>query len=384
MNHTLVYIDPQSYHSLALYDWSLLSHVDGVEGTFIGNKQYASPPFPACESKLWFSYSSKKTAIGKVLSYSWTLIRIAFYVLIYRPKVVHFQWLKWYPADRCLLRLLQALRIRIIYTAHNILPHDTGLTFKKQYGQYYQMVDVIVVHSDVTKIELCNMFGEKLASKIVVIPHGLFKMDVCTQNKTEWNKKISKLKEELGLRHQIVFGMFGLQSPYKGSDWLAQIWTETPELHETSKYHLLIAGRNNNVDFTRVREIENVTINESFLSEEDFILYMSLADVVVLPYRNISQSGVLMTALQLHKPILVTPVGGLTDPLKIAPIGWCAKEVSKQAILDVLLSVGSQPNQIRNIQQNENAWEEITKYYDWVQIGKMYAKLYAKLCLGKA
>lgn len=376
MKRSFLYVDPQSYHGLALYDWSLLSNVDGVEGTFIGNKQYALPMKPLRDSKLWFSYSSKKTAIEKVLSYSWTLIRIAFYVLIYRPKVVHFQWLKWYPADRCLLRFLQALRIRIIYTAHNILPHDTGLTFKKQYGQYYQMVDVIVVHSDVTKSELCNMFGEKLASKIVVIPHGLLKMDVYAQNQTKWNKKIAKMREELGLHNQIVFGLFGRQSHYKGSDWLVQIWAETPELHEASKYHLLIVGKNENVDFSEVKGIENVTINESFLSEADFVLYMSLVDVVVLPYRCISQSGVLMTALYLHKPIIVTPVGGLTDPLNVAPIGWCATEVSKQAVSEVLLSVASQPDRIRSIQQNKQAWKEIISYYDWSRIGKQYANLY--------
>lgn len=380
MKHRFLYVDPQSYHNLALYDWSLLSNVDGVDGTFIGNKQYALPEKPLRDSRLWFSYSSKKTSMGKAISYSWTLIRIAFYVLIHCPKVVHFQWLKWFPADRCLLWLLRKLRIRIIYTAHNVLPHDTGIKFQKQYARYYQIVNKIIVHTNATKTELCSKFGNNLETKIEVIPHGIFNVDVLAEHTDDWTQKIAAKKKEMGLQDQIVFGLFGLQSIYKGSDWLAQIWAETRVLQDATKYHLLIVGINESVDFSCLDSIHNITKLESFVSEEDFIQYMSLTDVVVLPYRCISQSGVLMTALQLHKPIIVTPVGGLTDPLKIAPIGWCAKEVSKQAILDVLLCVGSQPNQIRNIQQNENAWEEITKYYDWVQIGKMYAKLY----LGKA
>lgn len=376
MKLTYLYIDPQSYHSLALYDWSLLSNVDGVEGMFIGNKQYALPEKPLCDSKLWFNYSAKKTKIGKSLSYFWTLFRIAVYVLIHRPQKIHFQWLKWFPADRCLLWLFKQMRIQIIYTAHNVLPHDTGIKFQKQYAWYYQMVNKIIVHTNATRKELCSIFGKNLETKIEVIPHGIFNVDVLTDRTDDWDQEIAAKREDMGLQNQIVFGLFGLQSIYKGSDWLTQIWAETRVLQDATKYHLLIVGRNESVDFSCLDSIPNITRLESFVSERDFIQYMSLADVVVLPYRCISQSGVLMTALYLHKPIIVTPVGGLTDPLNVAPIGWCATEVSKQAVSEVLLSVASQPDRIRSIQQNKQAWKEIISYYDWSRIGKQYANLY--------
>lgn len=376
MKSTYLYIDPQSYHSLALYDWSLLSNVDGVEGTFIGNKQYALQEKPLRDSKLWFNYSAKQTKIGKSLSYSWTLFRIAVYVLLHHPKKVHFQWLKWYPADRCLLWLLRKLRIQIIYTAHNVLPHDTGIKFQKQYARYYQIVNKIIVHTNATKTELCSKFGNNLETKIEVIPHGIFNVDVLAEHTDDWTRKIAAKKKEMGLQDQIVFGLFGLQSIYKGSDWLAQIWAETRVLQDATKYHLLIVGRNESVDFSCLDSIHNITKLESFVSEEDFIQYMSLTDVVVLPYRCISQSGVLMTALYLHKPIIVTPVGGLTDPLQVAPIGWQAAEISKKAVSEVLLDVASQSSQIRVIQHNKQVWKKVISYYDWSRIGKQYANLY--------
>ena len=55
---------------------------------------------------------------------------------------------------------------------------------------------------------------------------------------------------------------------------------------------------------------------DKFLSDNEFNDLIEKSDVLIFPYRKISQSGVLLTALAHRKPVLVSRVGGLTQPLK--------------------------------------------------------------------
>jgi glycosyltransferase involved in cell wall biosynthesis len=50
-----------------------------------------------------------------------------------------------------------------------------------------------------------------------------------------------------------------------------------------------------------------------FVSEQEVPAYFRRADLVVLPYREIEQSGVLFTALAFGSPSVITAVGGFTE-----------------------------------------------------------------------
>ena len=57
----------------------------------------------------------------------------------------------------------------------------------------------------------------------------------------------------------------------------------------------------------------NVRFVPRFIGDAELPAYFRRADLVVLPYREIDQSGVLFTALAFAKPLLVSEVGGLGD-----------------------------------------------------------------------
>jgi glycosyltransferase involved in cell wall biosynthesis len=50
-----------------------------------------------------------------------------------------------------------------------------------------------------------------------------------------------------------------------------------------------------------------------FVPDDEVAAYFERADLVVLPYREIDQSGVLFTALAFAAPLLVSDVGGFAE-----------------------------------------------------------------------
>jgi glycosyltransferase involved in cell wall biosynthesis len=63
-----------------------------------------------------------------------------------------------------------------------------------------------------------------------------------------------------------------------------------------------------------------VIVHAKFIPNEDVKLYFSAADLVALPYRTATQSGVTQVSFHFEVPTLVTNVGGLGEiiPDKVA------------------------------------------------------------------
>jgi glycosyltransferase involved in cell wall biosynthesis len=76
-----------------------------------------------------------------------------------------------------------------------------------------------------------------------------------------------------------------------------------------------------------------------FLSDEEIAVTFSAADVVALPYRSASQSGIVQVAYHYNKPVVVSDVGGLPEVVKHGKVGFVVKpdpgEFAK-ALIEVL------------------------------------------------
>ena len=120
-------------------------------------------------------------------------------------------------------------------------------------------------------------------------------------------------------------------------------------------------------------------IINKFLTNEEFIALIEIGDIIVFPYRKISQSGVLLTVLSKHKPICVTPVGGLTEPFEIGEIGWISKSTECKDLIQILNEIYTSKNKIDQIKNNKELWKKIDTYYDWKKISKQTYNLYKNL-----
>jgi glycosyltransferase involved in cell wall biosynthesis len=210
--------------------------------------------------------------------------------------VVHFQWLSVQPLD---VRLLPSVR-PLVLTAHDILPREALPGQREAQRRLYERMDAVVVHSEHGRERLVDEL-EADRSRVHVIPHGAF-------NYLREQERTVALADELAGAEGPVVMCFGLMRPYKGLDLLIEAW------REVSGAELWVVGMPRmDIAPLRARSPASVRWVPRFVTDPEIPAFFERADVVVLPYREIDQSGVLFTALAFGKPLVLTDVGGFAE-----------------------------------------------------------------------
>lgn len=374
---TIVYIDPQSYKNLAIYDYCLLTSLPTEDGqvVFFGSSSYDYRPLPeGIRFVKLFSYNKKSNAVAKALSYAWSLVRLAVAIISQRPETVHIQWFKLPQLDHLLLRVLRCCSdAKIVHTAHNLLPHDTGDRYKDIYRKLYHAVDHIIVHTKRTKEQLTQMFGID-ADKVSVIPHGILRLNI---DEGQLAKHSAAYEDHYQTEGRLVFTSLGEQSRYKGTDLLAEAWLSTPQLRDNPQLRLIVVGNNDgDVDLTALHKCSNTVVENRRIPDDEFVYILQHTDVYLLPYRQISQSGALLTALAHHVPILVSNVGALDEPLRTANVGWNISQPTVDTLRQQLLHIATHPDLPRQIKADQKGWQRVCAQYDWHNIGILTAQAY--------
>ncbi|MFI5037844.1 MAG: glycosyltransferase family 4 protein [Solirubrobacterales bacterium] len=218
--------------------------------------------------------------------------------------VVHFQWL---PVQQLDGRLLPSNRsatgaVRpLVLTAHDVLPREPRAGQRAAQRRLYGRFDAVVVHSEHGRERLTRELGVR-ESRVHLIPHGAL------THLAEGPVAPPPFQAE---RPVVLF--FGLLRPYKGIDVLLEAWRGIADAE------LWIVGMPRMdispllADLRSPSAPANVRLDARFIDDSELRAYFRRADLVVLPYREADQSGVLFTALAFGKPLLVSDVGGLGE-----------------------------------------------------------------------
>jgi glycosyltransferase involved in cell wall biosynthesis len=215
-------------------------------------------------------------------------------------EVVHFQWLAVQHLDG---RLLPAGR-PLVLTAHDVLPREGRPGRRAAQRRLYQRFDAVIAHSRHGRDRLLGEVGVD-PDRVHVIPHGALR---------PWEgQREGELPPELAAGEGPVALFFGLLRPYKGLDVLieafrgvegAELWIVGMPRMDLSG--LIAAARYGDAE-ARVRWLTR------FVSDGEMFALMRRASVLVLPYREIEQSGVAFTALGAGVPLLLSDVGGFPE-----------------------------------------------------------------------
>lgn len=213
--------------------------------------------------------------------------------------LIHYQWLTFPRADRALL----PRRRPRVYTLHYPLPAVTDTRGLEVQRRVLSRFDSVVVHTSEGARRLRDDLGLDPTS-VEVIPHGAF--DYLTRLPTE-----RPLPPELEGAEGPVILFFGLLRPYKGIDVLLEAFAELEGAE------LWICGMPR-MDITAVEAAAGssdgrIRLLPRFITDAEIPAIMRRADVVVLPYREIEQSGVLYASLAFGKPIVLSRVGGFAE-----------------------------------------------------------------------
>jgi glycosyltransferase involved in cell wall biosynthesis len=211
--------------------------------------------------------------------------------------VVHFQWVAVQQLDRHLLPGGRAAH-PLVLTAHDILPREPRRGQLDAQRRLYDRFDAIVVHSEHGARRLTGELAIDPAL-VHVIPHGVFE---------HLAGEALTASAPVPQTDKPVVLCFGLMRPYKGIDLLLEAWGEVDDAE------LWIAGMPRmDISPLRAAAPPNVRFFPRFITDGELPAYFRRADLVVLPYREIDQSGVLFTALAFGKPLLLSDVGGFPE-----------------------------------------------------------------------
>ncbi len=210
--------------------------------------------------------------------------------------VVHFQWLSVQQLDA---RLLPS-GVPLVLTAHDVLPREPRPGQRKAQLRLYERVDAVVVHTEHGRERLTGELGIDPA-KVHVIAHGAFTHLADAPGP-------GPLPAELAAVDKPVVLLFGLMRPYKGIDVAVEAWRgiEDAELWVVGMPLMDTAS-------LRAAAPRGVRFVERFIDDRELPAFFRRADLVLLPYREIDQSGVLFTALAFGRPLLLSDVGGFPE-----------------------------------------------------------------------
>lgn len=213
--------------------------------------------------------------------------------------VVHFQWLPVQPLD---VWLLPRHGPKVL-TAHDVLPREPRRGQLAAQRRLYERMDAVVVHSEHGASRLRDELGLDPA-RVHVIAHGAFVQ--ATRAPAG-----AALPLELASPAGPVVLCFGLMRPYKGIDVLLDAWRA---LERPLGAELWIVGMAR-MDLTRLRTTAPADVRwvPRFVSADELAAVFRRADLAVLPYREIDQSGVLFTALAFGLPMVLSAVGGFGE-----------------------------------------------------------------------
>lgn len=377
--------DPHYTHGLATELASLQLPLEIVGGNEIDN-----PEMLAARKVKFLNLRSRKQnagaarKIGQMLAYYARLIR---YAATARPRIFHILWnSRFQTFDRTALMLFYKLcGKKVVFTAHNVnaAKRDGNdsllnrLTLKTQYS----LSDHIFVHTERMKRELIEDFGIR-ESATTVIPYGINNAVPTTALTSNQARK--KLGITAGDKTILLFGAL---RPYKGLEYLVQAFLELAANDPT--YRLIIAGgpRKGDEDYLAgvLRQIEESPYRERVIQviqdipDEDIELYCKAADVAVLPYTHIFQSGVIFLAYAFGLPVVATDVGSLREEIVEGETGFLcrprdasdlARALAEYFGSDVFRTLDHRRPQIQ-------AW--VTARHSWKVVGELTSGVYESL-----
>jgi glycosyltransferase involved in cell wall biosynthesis len=240
----------------------------------------------------------------------------------------------------------------------------------------YRLADRFIVHNQISRRELIERLGVD-GMKITVIPIGNYlEMTSNVPSSTEARRALG-----IGETKKVIL-FFGQIKEVKGLDLLIEALSKVAI--EVPEALLVIAGRPWRTDFSRYAMLidsmgvrDRCLVHLEYVPDDRVSQYYAAADVVVLPYRRIYQSGVILLAMGYGKAVIASDLPGMSEIIVDGNNGYLFSEGSKDALSKTLVSV------LQSDREREEVGKRALKYvqqnHDWNQIGAKTNQLYQEL-----
>jgi glycosyltransferase involved in cell wall biosynthesis len=362
----------------------------GIFVDFIGSDDLSMPAVLNNPRVTFLNLRGSQRSDASPFSKAWRVLKYYIHLISYaataRPKLFHLLWNnKFELFDRTLLMLYyRLLGKKITLTVHNVnaRKRDSNDSFLNRLSLrlQYNFCDHIFVHTESMKSELVSDF--RIAkSKVSVIPFGI--------NNTVPNTALStqEAKQQIGINSDdktLLF--FGNITPYKGLEYLISAFEVL--LVKDRSYRLIIAGRPKGSEsyWKEIQQaigrtgIHNRIIQRiQYIPDELTELYFKAADVLILPYSHVFQSGVLFLGYSFGLPAIAADVGALKEEIIEGETGFIFKPRDP---VDLARKIDNYFNS-ELFGDLENRREQIRKHaneqYSWDKVAAITMAVYSNL-----
>lgn len=265
----------------------------------------------------------------------WTWVQAARRIRAFAPDFLLFQWWVpfWAPVWSSILWLVRRrVNPRVLFLAHNVLPHETRWVDRLLTRRTLGQGDAIIVHSQRDRDDLLRLLP---GVEVCVTAHPTYELFA------QQAPSRTEARRLLGLGDEIpVLLFFGFVRAYKGLDYLIGA---LPTVLAHLDARLLVVGEfwDDPAPFRErihaLRLDEQVTIVDRYIPNDEVGAYFAAADLVTLPYVDATQSGVIQIAFSFGVPVVTTTVGGLAEVVEDGATGFLAPPGDSQALAAAIL-----------------------------------------------
>jgi D-inositol-3-phosphate glycosyltransferase len=259
-------------------------------------------------------------------------VRFLIFAVRTDARLFHILWFRKFPwVERILVPLyLKALGKKVVFTAHNVDDRARdgragGFIHAFSLRSLYRRTDHIFVHTDRMEAELRDAFGIA-RDRVTVVPLGI--NDVIPTAAATREVARGKLGLDADARVMLFFGNI---APYKGLEDLIRALNQL--VREDDRFVLVIVGSVKDPSCQAYwQDIErliadlgmagHVRKDVRYVSDDEAGLYFRAADVSVLPYRRVYQSGVLGLSYAQGLPVIAADVGSMTEDVVDGETGF--------------------------------------------------------------
>ena len=363
----VLYVEPVGGHrGMHYYDFGLCAalHAQGVDISLVTCDETPTDTGSAFQVEHTFEgvFGSRPRWV-RGLHYLRAMVRVLASALSDRPDIVHTHFFLVPPVDWMFAAACRALGIGTVCTVHDVVPYDASAESLRFIGRLYGIMDRLIVHTKASSDELQQEFGVHPA-RVAIVGLGVptnFTDDHLVAN--------ADAKARLGLPTDTsTVLLFGQVKPEKGLDVLLKAVAELTR--DMPNCRLIIAGPLWKESFSAYDRLiadlglgEHVMVDQRYIPDAEVPKYFCGADVVVLPYRRVYQSGVLLLAQSFGRPVVASAVGGLAEVIRDGETGWLVPAEDHHALAETLRSVLSNREAAEAVGECGKRW--VAEQYGW-------------------
>ena len=319
----VIFVDPWGINNTEDYTCGIVRQLDMYcDLILITNTNFDRSKIKEVKVYKWFfkfSQNIKRSIFRKYLrgvEYIVAWIRILLLLKRNKPDILHINWLLMYGLDILFLKIAKHYVGKIVYTAHNILPHVNGGSYYEKMARIYNIVDNIVVHGKAIKREFKELYPN-IENKVMVMYHGANLKVQCPDCSNETKRLfLHKFNKMQPINRIFIF--FGHIFFEKGVD---RIISNFNKISISKDDLFIIMGREDEEKALAKQRNEifknnNILFLSGYVSKDILDVAIKISNFVVMPYRHASMSGVIFTCAEYRKPVVVTNVGAIPEYLE--------------------------------------------------------------------